>query len=40
MQGVFKGDEAQACSLMSAMYPLGLVLIQFAPETNGQPLPE
>jgi MFS family permease len=40
MQGVFKGDYAQACSMMSAVYLLGLVLIQFAPETKGQPLPE
>lgn len=30
----------KACSLLSAMYLVGLVLIWFAPETKGQPLPE
>jgi hypothetical protein len=36
----FEGGYRFACSAMSAIYLLGLVLIQFAPETKGQPLPE
>ncbi len=31
---------SQACSTMSAVYLVGLVLICFAPETRGKPLPE
>jgi SHS family sialic acid transporter-like MFS transporter len=38
--GLFGGDYAVACSVMSGVYILGLVLIQFAPETRGQPLPD
>jgi hypothetical protein len=40
MNEVFDGDYAKACSLMSLVYLLGLVVIWFAPETRGQPLPE
>jgi sugar phosphate permease len=40
MKEVFQGDYARACSLMSAIYLVGLVIIWFAPETRGQPLPE
>lgn len=40
MEQVFDGDYARACSAMSAVYLLGLVVIWFAPETSGQPLPE
>jgi len=36
----FEGDYARACSIMGAIYLLGLVLIFFAPETRGQPLPD
>lgn len=37
---LFGGDYAQACALVAAVYLVGLVLIAFAPETKGQPLPE
>ncbi len=36
----FDGDYAKACSVAAAVYLLGLILIAFAPETKGQPLPE
>jgi MFS family permease len=36
----FAGGYPLACSLMSGIYLLGLVLICFAPETRGQPLPD
>jgi MFS family permease len=36
----FDNDYAQACSLVAGVYVVGLILIAFAPETNGQPLPE
>ena len=38
--GFFGGGYPEACSVMSAVYLLGLVLIVFAPETRGQPLPD
>ncbi len=40
LMGLFRGGYPQACSAMSAVYLLGLVLIIFAPETRGQSLPE
>jgi hypothetical protein len=40
LMGLFGGDYAVACSVMSGIYIVGLVVIQFAPETRGQPLPE
>jgi MFS family permease len=40
MQNVFDGDFARACSVMSLVYLVGLVIVWFAPETSGQPLPE
>ncbi|MEX2287828.1 MAG: MFS transporter [Planctomycetaceae bacterium] len=40
MNQVFDGDYARACSLMSVVYLVGLVIIWLAPETRGQPLPE
>ncbi len=45
LMAVFKeqfGDRAypNACSIMSLIYLVGLVLIRFAPETRGKPLPE
>ncbi len=37
---VFGGDYAKACSVAAGVYVIGLVLILFAPETRGKPLPE
>jgi MFS transporter, SHS family, sialic acid transporter len=36
----FHGSYAQACATISLVYFFGLVLIWFAPETKGKPLPE
>jgi MFS family permease len=36
---LFDGDFATAGSVMSAIYLIGIVLIWFAPETKGRPLP-
>jgi MFS family permease len=36
----FGGDYAQACSVAAGIYVVGLVLIAFAPETKGKPLPD
>jgi hypothetical protein len=36
----FNDSYAQACSMMSFIYVIGLVVIYFAPETRGKPLPE
>jgi len=33
-------DYARACSLLAFIYLAGLVVIWFAPETKGKPLPE
>ncbi len=35
----FDGDYATACSVAAGVYVVGFVLIWFAPETKGQPLP-
>ena len=40
IMGLFDGDLARACSVLSFIYIIGLVIIWFAPETKGQPLPE
>jgi MFS family permease len=40
MKQVFKDDYAQACSLMSLIYLVGVAIIWLAPETKGKPLPE
>lgn len=40
MQGVFGGNYPKACSVMSLIYLVGLVIIWLAPETHGKPLPE
>lgn len=40
MKDVFKNDYANACSLMSLIYVVGMVIIWLAPETRGKPLPE
>ena len=36
----FGGDIARMCSIVSLVYVLGLILIWFAPETKGKPLPD
>ena len=36
----FGNDYAQACAVVAGVYVVGLVLIAFAPETKGKPLPE
>ena len=36
----FQGNYAYACSVAAGVYLVGFVLIWFAPETSGQPLPE
>jgi MFS transporter, SHS family, sialic acid transporter len=36
----FHEDYAKMCSVISLVYVLGMVLIWFAPETKGRPLPE
>jgi MFS family permease len=40
LQNVFHGNYAQAGAVISLIYLAGLVIIWFAPETRGQPLPE
>lgn len=40
MNQVFKGDYSTACSVMSLVYLVGVVIIWAAPETRGKPLPE
>jgi MFS family permease len=35
-----QGGYAVACSSLTAIYLIGMVLIWFAPETKGQPLPD
>jgi SHS family sialic acid transporter-like MFS transporter len=36
----FNEDYAKMCSVISLVYVVGIVLIIFAPETKGKPLPE
>ena len=36
----FGNSYPKACSVMSLVYLVGMVLIWFAPETRGKPLPE
>lgn len=36
----FDNDYARACAMVAGVYLFGLVLILFAPETKGRPLPE
>ena len=36
----FDKDYSRACALVAGVYVVGLVLIAFAPETKGKPLPE
>jgi MFS family permease len=40
LMGLFDGGYPEACSVMSLVYLAGLVVIWFAPETRGKPLPE
>jgi MFS family permease len=40
LMGLFQGGYPEACSIMSLIYLVGVVIIWFAPETRGQPLPE
>jgi MFS family permease len=40
MNQVFEGSYPRACMTMSMIYLVGMVLIWFAPETKGKPLPE
>lgn len=40
MDEYFDGDYARACSVMSLVYLVGLVVVWLAPETHGKPLPE
>jgi MFS family permease len=40
MKEIFNEDYSKACSIMSLVYLVGVVLIWFAPETKGKPLPE
>jgi hypothetical protein len=37
---LFGDDYAKACSIAAGVYFVGLLLIAFAPETKGKPLPE
>jgi MFS family permease len=40
MQEVFQGSYAQAGATISLVYVIGLIVVWFAPETRGKPLPE
>jgi SHS family sialic acid transporter-like MFS transporter len=37
---LFGGDYAKACAIVAGVYIVGIILIAFAPETKGKPLPE
>jgi MFS family permease len=37
---LFEGSYARACSTMSLVYIVGMIIIWLAPETHGKPLPE
>lgn len=40
MKHLFEGSYPQACAAITFVYLIGMVLIWFAPETKGKPLPE
>jgi MFS family permease len=40
MKHVFEGSFPKACGVTSLIYVVGMVVIWFAPETRGKPLPE
>jgi MFS transporter, SHS family, sialic acid transporter len=37
---LFGNDYSKACAIVAGVYVVGLILIAFAPETKGKPLPE
>ena len=37
---MFDNDYGNACAAVGAVYFIGLILIAFAPETKGKPLPD
>lgn len=39
-EGYFSGNFAQACATISLVYLLGVLIVWYAPETKGKPLPE
>jgi hypothetical protein len=40
VSALFGGNLGQACTVMSCIYIVGVLIIWLAPETKGQPLPE
>ncbi|MFO0947336.1 MAG: MFS transporter [Planctomycetota bacterium] len=40
LMNLFGGSYNQACSVMSLVYIVGMIIIWLAPETHGKPLPE
>lgn len=40
IRNVFENSYPKACAVISLVYVIGFILIWFAPETHGQPLPE
>jgi len=40
LMGLFGGDYAVSCSIMSGVYVVGFFLVQLAPETQNRPLPQ
>jgi hypothetical protein len=40
LMGLFTGGYPQACSIMAAIYLVGVVVIWLAPETRGRSLPD
>src|SRR5205823_2397491 len=40
LTGLFGGDYARACAIMSLFYLVGVAVVWLGPETRGQPLPE
>lgn len=38
--GLFGGDYAKACATITMIFVVGMIVIWFAPETKGKPLPE
>jgi SHS family sialic acid transporter-like MFS transporter len=40
MKNIFEGSYPKACTVLSFIYVIGMVVIWLAPETKGEPLPE
>jgi MFS family permease len=40
VSGLYHGDYGQMCATVTLIYVVGMLLILFAPETKGKPLPE